>query len=400
MKNENLRIFDLQPGQVVDIPPDGGSEVAVCLKRLYASYVSDNHFIPYSVKQARLFEHLIAEGLDLPRMKNLGLRVVSSERDRVNELLGSSTLPGTINRLSQKRAIIRAPSFIHFKNVKVAFGNTGVCIYRDGEIDPVSTAIVKSETFQRESNRSIRRGLITIDRFGSDNICHFVFDCLGRERAFRLYDDNDEQAFVMLPKMMPPYQASFVQNLTNVAHFESGDIVHFNDLYVSTDITTEFDDGFSHPSNNGNHRILKALRDLAPISKKKELPKKIYLSRRDSDRRVLENEKELELFLEARGFYCVALSDLTCGEQLGLLEGADIVVAQHGAALTNILACRKDTKIVELFNVKHGTDAYEILSKNLGLDYNMYQMGGGSKSQNSIIDLDDFAAFLSDRKID
>jgi hypothetical protein len=390
VKDENLKIFSLERGEVLDIPPEGNHPVDVHLRRLQLRYVSDKHHIPYTVKQFRLLNGLCYdENLRLPKVKLLGERVVSYGRDRINEHLGGSALPESINPISQKMSIVRAPSFVHYKNVGVYFGDTGVRVFRNGYIDPVSTSIVSIDTLHEAEGCSITRGLITQDRFGSDNICHFLFDCLGREKAFRLYDGLDNSATLMIPE----YQKFCASSVVNKSYYKKGGCFGFDDLYISRDISTDFDEGFSHPANLGSRDIVDALADSLNIGAGAEIPR-VYLSRRDSGRRILENELELEEFLKGLGFDCVLMSQLEPKAQVELLRGASVVVAQHGAALTNIISCNPKTKIIELFNPAHGTDAYEIIAKSLSLDYYPYFMGGGSKSQNSIINIKEFSEYL------
>lgn len=395
MENENLRIFLPASKEVVDFLPDGQSEVSICLNRLHNTYVHDIHPIPYGVRQARLFEQISKlEGLNLPQMKNVAVDVVHFGTDRVNEHFGNSKIPPSINRLSQKRTLVKAPTFLHFKDVKVLFGVSGVCISKDGTVDPISTAITDRDLIAKPPCNQISKGLITLDRFGANNICHFLFDCLGRERAFRFCEKSTEKASLMLPVDLPQYQSAWVNQITNKQYYKPGDSFYFRDLFVSSEITTDFDEGYSHPANFGDPRILTALKSIAPLNKTPSKAAKIYLSRRDSNRRVLENEKKLEIFLAELGFECVAMSELNAESQLALMSTAEIVIAQHGAALTNLITCSPKTKVIELFNFTRGTDAYEVISSGLSLDYHVYGMTSISGSHNSMIDLDDFSKFL------
>jgi capsular polysaccharide biosynthesis protein len=74
----------------------------------------------------------------------------------------------------------------------------------------------------------------------------------------------------------------------------------------------------------------------------------IYVSRADARFRHLLNENELFERLQPLGFRLVVPGRLGVAEQIREFSGARIVVAVHGAALTNIVFTRHDTAIVEI----------------------------------------------------
>jgi hypothetical protein len=76
--------------------------------------------------------------------------------------------------------------------------------------------------------------------------------------------------------------------------------------------------------------------------------RKLYISRRDSSNRVLENEAEIENVLSAIGFEVVVLSGMSVAEQIELFYSAQCVITPHGAGLTNIVFCRPGATIIEL----------------------------------------------------
>lgn len=76
--------------------------------------------------------------------------------------------------------------------------------------------------------------------------------------------------------------------------------------------------------------------------------KRIYISRRGSQKRVLVNELDLETALAARGFTIVKPEALSVRDQIALFHQADLIVAPAGAALANVLFCRPGTKVIEL----------------------------------------------------
>lgn len=75
-------------------------------------------------------------------------------------------------------------------------------------------------------------------------------------------------------------------------------------------------------------------------------PSKIFVSRRGPRSPV--NADELNAFLENRGFRIVYLEDHPIAEQIALMQGADEVVAIHGAAIAYLALKNRTRTFVEL----------------------------------------------------
>lgn len=67
--------------------------------------------------------------------------------------------------------------------------------------------------------------------------------------------------------------------------------------------------------------------------------------------------------LRSRGFQLVDPGLLSIGEQISLFQNAEIIVGQHGAALTNTGYCRPGTKIIELLPNTRLTKVFYKVSK-------------------------------------
>jgi tetratricopeptide (TPR) repeat protein len=82
-------------------------------------------------------------------------------------------------------------------------------------------------------------------------------------------------------------------------------------------------------------------------------PNKIYISRRRTSKRPLLNEEEVEIFLLSLGFYICYMEDHSFEEQIAMMRGCEIVVAPHGAGLTNILFSNPSMTVIELLMDKY-----------------------------------------------
>jgi capsular polysaccharide biosynthesis protein len=77
-------------------------------------------------------------------------------------------------------------------------------------------------------------------------------------------------------------------------------------------------------------------------------PRRLYIDRSYSQLRPLVNEADLKNALAPLGFIAVRPEMLSVADQVRLFRGADVIVAPHGAALTNLGFCRPGTQIIEL----------------------------------------------------
>ncbi len=96
-------------------------------------------------------------------------------------------------------------------------------------------------------------------------------------------------------------------------------------------------------------------------------PKRIFIDRRASRLRKLTNEDELIAALP--DFLPVRLEDLSIEEQIRLFSGAEIIVAPHGAGLTNIGFSRPGTYVVELMMDAYCNWCYRRLAALSNLHY-------------------------------
>ena len=79
-------------------------------------------------------------------------------------------------------------------------------------------------------------------------------------------------------------------------------------------------------------------------------PNRIYISRATRGTRSIDNESEFIRLIKQRQFTVVNLENYSVREQATLLNGASIVVGNHGAGLTNIVFCQAESKVVEIFS--------------------------------------------------
>ncbi|MBN4067481.1 glycosyltransferase family 61 protein [Simkania negevensis] len=96
--------------------------------------------------------------------------------------------------------------------------------------------------------------------------------------------------------------------------------------------------------------------------------KRIFISRAETVKRHILNEEQLFIFLQRQGFEKVFLEKMSVKEQAQLLHAAEVVIAPHGAGLTNLIFCQKGTRVIELDPPGIPAETcYAVLSRSIGL---------------------------------
>ena len=86
----------------------------------------------------------------------------------------------------------------------------------------------------------------------------------------------------------------------------------------------------------------KRLKSIEPVSR-------IYISRKNASNRNVINENQLITLLENFGFRTFCLESMSFLEQVNLFSKAEVIVAPHGAGLTNLIFCQPGIKVIEIF---------------------------------------------------
>lgn len=102
--------------------------------------------------------------------------------------------------------------------------------------------------------------------------------------------------------------------------------------------------------------------------------KKLYISRKKvsmrNSQRIIINEDDVVRFLAARGFEKVVLENLSVKKQTELFNAAEIIVAAHGASLTNLVFCdsHAPVTVVEMYQPQWINTCYTSLTEQLNQD--------------------------------
>jgi len=168
----------------------------------------------------------------------------------------------------------------------------------------------------------------------SFNFYHFLIDAIPRFQYRELF------ARFSSPFLISPTRAGFQPNVMNLILkkrypiYETAKPILLRECAVTSHV--------SRPA------AVDFLRDRSKKVIRNNEHKRIYISRRNSLFRRVINESDLEPVLAKFGFVIVDCENLRFDEQVSLFKGAEIVCGPHGAGLTNIVFCQKETSVLEI----------------------------------------------------
>jgi len=211
--------------------------------------------------------------------------------------------------------------------------------------------------------------LVDLRSHNPENLAHAITNHLPvalLARAF-LNAANYPEPMLVLPKALPDY----IKRLFLSIGFQ----LLFTDAVVKGKIC-EFKLDPWVSIRGVRHKVIQEKllgSEFAEVIYKKSLllPKKIFISRRNT--RILSNENEVEQFLRRKGYQKIYLEDYEVLEQIAMVSMADSIVAIHGAALgpliLRVLFDTQPLKLVELFSPGHMTNVFRMVSQQIGAEW-------------------------------
>ena len=270
-----------------------------------------------------------------------------------------------------KSYILPEAHLYFFKNASIA-NEDGVVISADGKVFAELTSqfgisIEENEIFKSYIKKpQIRKECFaTITSSDITGYFHWIFDSLPRLKL--LEDVRDEIDYLIVPSNLKKF------------HMETLYLLGFTDdkLFKIKDGTHLKCENFYVPSLPvGAASMSKWVCEFLRTSFLPENPavpfRLIYISRKDALYRKVINENEVEDYLKRSGFELLQMSEFPFSEQVKIFSEARIVVAPHGAGLTNTVFCQK-ASILELVSPSY-VGGFSKLASQVGNEY-YYLMG-------------------------
>lgn len=287
-------------------------------------------------------------------------------------------------------------SLIELNDVTLVLGNAGFTLIRDNLILKESAAIPAflPEDVQTPC-KEIDVGVWCSGRTKHNNIYHSLLDDAARAwlmgpnvpecSIFYFYDYSIAYSKYTLEKVVD-YSFDFL---------EKGKPYYFKKLYMlNTSIS-----GMGSPAVGFNMDYINHLRSrLTSPSNINGGGRRLYVCRKDALTREMLNDAQVAKLLGSYGFEIITMTDYSPQEQIDMFSSASIIVAQHGAALANLIFCNNKAKVVELFSPIQASIAYFKISSLLGLDYHALLgercIDDNSKKQGWFVDISKIEAVV------
>ncbi len=216
------------------------------------------------------------------------------------------------------------------------------------------------------------------------NYYHFLFDAIGRYGVL-------EESFpgTKIDAVVVPHAVAYQRQLLELAGI-SGPWIQPRRGHTITA------DRMLVPSNpnwalDAPPASVDWLRDRLRPSASSGSPRRLYLTRGTTPRtRRYVQEPELWPHLKQRGFARLDPGTLRVQEQINVFSSAEVIVAPHGAALTNVTFSPRGVKVLELFASTYVHRGLWSICKALDADYRYIVADGpgGSEGPNAGV-LDD-----------
>ena len=248
-----------------------------------------------------------------------------------------------------------------------------------------NASIKKNIIFKTGTNRLIKKfngKIISIISGGAakSNYGHWLFDSISRlliilkKKEFKNFD------YLYVPSYKHQYQKDTFKYLKlfkkKIISSEKNKFIEGNEIICTNH---PFDHRFDKISRITINDIRKNFLKFSKFSKIEDC-KKIYIERDYSnfnlkknlikykDQRILINNNDVKKYLSKLGFISFKLKYLSFADQIKLFSKAKIIVCMFGAELSNLVFCKKGTKIIEIKNNRK-LDDYKNLSKKCSLKH-------------------------------
>jgi len=349
-----------------------------------ASYALVDHLSPLILERADLEERFRTNG---------SIHYYDQEREvEITPPPGDSHVSEIATRAGT--ATISQPFVGALQNVRLV-GRCPVPVDRTNKL--VLEAVVSPEVMALNMAHSARNGLDEIrptrpstsshsNASGQDEIesavllynqwnrgyFHWTVETLTRLEGVEAYRERTGEK----PKLIVgPEPTRFQLESLALLGYDRDDLIEWDAHYGKVDrlivpsVRRELNPGETSPVAHWwlHERMCKAADEEAAIETT-DVSNRVYISREDADYRQILNEDEVLDVLESYGFEKYVLSDRSMAEDISLFSQADVIVAPHGAGLTNVLYSDNAT-VIELFRSNYVQPVYYVLSSQLGLDY-------------------------------
>lgn len=260
------------------------------------------------------------------------------------------------------------------------------CLTRRISFSKKLKAYIKCFIFKKEK---INKGLWVLDQWSSGYF-HWCTEVLPRIIAAR---EIVEDYPVLLPSTY--HKVDFISESLKALDVS----VCYYDINKKVSIKKLLAPSHLQPAQFNPLYINKLKNSFQVNSSSESGSKNIYISRKKAHRRKIVNEDELIQLLSTFGFSTVYMEDLSFFDQRSLMNGAQLLISNHGAGLTNMLFMKEGSSVIELkADADDINNCFFNLASALNHQY-YYTINSGDSAEvqksNIMVDLDKLKTLLN-----
>ena len=224
--------------------------------------------------------------------------------------------------------------------------------------DPTFNVVIKKGTpkFKKKFNGKVFS--LVQGASGNNNYFHWMFDILPRLIILEKYYNLNDINFFYCPQIKP-WQLSTL----SIFNIGADKLINSNlHRHIQADKVL----AVSHPwyskglilneAKNLPRWIINEINlKFEKFGKKFKCNDKIFIDRRESkyNHSQIINDEEIKTYLRKKGFTVYRVGELNFFEQIYLFQNAKIVIGAHGAAFTNLIFCKENTKVLDIIPQNH-----------------------------------------------
>jgi hypothetical protein len=203
---------------------------------------------------------------------------------------------------------------------------------------------------------------LPIDEQSANNPWHIWVDVISKFRLIEKHFSHRYTDFIFILSNASEYFEQIAKELfPNLKYYVMPKNTTWKFAHLLTPSMSNHSDGIIVPD------MVKWLRHkFAPQTE--NCNSKIFLSRSKALSRRLTNSEEI--FMAIKGWENIELENLSIIKQINIFANAKEIITTHGAGLTNLLWCKKGTKVLEITQKEQiEKKVYPVLSAHLELNH-------------------------------
>lgn len=303
------------------------------------------------------------------RVKRVMPRGLPQDHWRFRSLLTWDTTPGFVAAMDGARVAGMPPAVISPEGALIGDLSATYGYRRPPSEHPVFL------NSRLATLKSVSGTVAVLASRSANNYYHFVLECLPRLHLLAKAGYN-EVDYYWVPQSSP-FQAEYLSMLGIPGEKVLDPAMHPH-VTASPLIVPSLPDENGQPPEWSVRFLRRRLLPMVEAAPRGRLSRRFYIRRhRGTLARSVSNEKGLLAYLASHDVEPLSLEAMPVVEQIQLFAQAELIVAPHGAGLTNLVFANPTAVVVELFAPSYVNTTYWAIANLIGCSRYFYVLGEG-----------------------